>query len=195
MKAGFISTGMTVDGVKEPKGYNDRFDHYVTWCWFWVKEIHEVTTNQEHPLTFIHPDGSQWKCDRHYWCDFGSIPPPLQSIPSLDRSRHRFPYMFHDNSYQEKGLWKRIPEVDKDGNITFMPCWRFQPLTRFECDQLLAIMIQHDIMSTNAVARYSIFTGVRIGGAFAYGKGDWVKRQPKPPTSKIDMSRFPVALA
>lgn len=180
--AGFENTGMTIDGIKQPKGYTERFDHYESWCYFWTKQIYEITSNENHPLMFVDEEKNQWRCDKHYWSDFGSIPPPFQGVPGLDRERHKFPYMFHDNAYQEMGLWKRLKGEEK---------WNFTPLTRMECDLFLCRMIEYDIVPGGVVNRQMILWGVRLGGSRYFGRGDWRKSNTKPP----EQPRFPIALA
>jgi len=185
MKAGFINTGMTIDGVMQKIGYTARFDHYETWGLLWTKEIYEITTSKTHPLTFVDDVGNWWICDRHYWTDFGSIPPPLQSIPSFDRERHKFPYMFHDNSYQEKGLW-----WSQDSGIT----WAFMPMSRLVCDLFLSKMIKYDIRPSNRFDRWLIYNAVRLGGQSGYGHGDY-RVQNIVPEGQIDRKKPPVAFA
>lgn len=185
MNAGFYNTGMVVDGVQQPQGFYARLDHYESWMYFWTKEIYEITTSKVHPLTFVDETGDWWFCDFHYWSDWGSIPPPWQGVPGFDRERHKFPYMFHDNSYQEKGLWR-----SHDENATR----EFVPMTRLECDLFLARAIKYDIIPGGPINIWFILRGVRIGGGREFGKGDWKKRNSTP-TNRIDPMDLPIKFA
>lgn len=167
MAPGFQNTGSTRNGIREPVGYTARYDHSERWCWLWTREIYEITIDRKNPLVYVDEAGAWWMTDRHYTTDFGSIPPPLQSIPGMDRERHRFPYLFHDSAYQEGGLWKSL-----DSGRT----WRFHELARVEADKMLSEMIRHDLEPGGAITRLTIFWGVRLGGVNAYGQGDLAKR-------------------
>jgi hypothetical protein len=163
MKPGFINTGMTIDGVRQPVGYTARFDHSESWGYFWQRQIYEITIDDRNPLAFVDEFGFWWMTDRHYFTDFGSIPPPLQNIPGLDRERHRFPFLFHDSAYQERGLW-RSPDCGEN--------WRFIEMARVEADAFLSKTIRYDIIPGGTINRGSIFWGVRLGGLGHYGRGD-----------------------
>jgi hypothetical protein len=167
LSAGFQNTGMTRNGIREAVGYTARFDHSERWCWFWQRQIYEITIAKHNPLVYVDEAGAWWMTDRHYFTDWGSVPPPLQSIPGLDRERHRFPFLFHDSGYQEGGLWRST-----DSGRT----WLFIELARVEVDKMLAEMIRHDIEPGGTVNRLAIFWGVRLGGAGHFGRGDLAKR-------------------
>lgn len=183
-KPGFLNIGMTINDIQQPLGYKDRFDHYDSWGLFWKKPIYEITIVMNHPLMYRDVNGKLWMTDKHFWTDFGSTPPPMQSIPGLDRELHRFPYLFHDNDYQEKGLW-----CSEDEGKT----WKFVKLSRMQSDLLLYEMVKYDINPGGLCNRISIFAGVRLGGYFNYGKGDYAKKKIKM-KNIIDNTKPPIEI-
>jgi hypothetical protein len=170
--AGFLNTGM----MGQAKGYDERLDHYDRWGWLWEKPIYEITINQSKPLTYIDTNGDLWQPDFHFLTDFGSIPPPLQSVPGLDRERFANAYLFHDSSYTHKGLWM----LNSTGN------YRFVGLERKKCDEMLKEMIRFEMSPGNVVLAGIIYRAVRLFGGSGYGRGDYRGRN-SPPCNTLDL--------
>lgn len=124
----------------------------VSWGYFWKVDEWEYFANPDRPLTYIAPSGLEIQPDKHFFTDFGSIPPPLMAFPSLSRTRFFHSYLFHDSGCRHKGLWMR--------DSCYGP-FTFRKLTRLEMDEWLSIWIgaQHG----NATQRAMIYAGVRIG--------------------------------
>jgi len=180
VKPGFLNTGMN----GQPKGFKHNLDHYEPWGWLWEKPVYEITINKSTPLIYIDLAGYWWRMDDHSFTDYGSIPPPLQSIPGLDRERFARAYMFHDSGYTEKGLWQSAEQGEK---------WRFVSRTRLEMDLMLREMIEFEVVPGNAFLRGAIYRAVRMFGESSYGKGDYRKRSSGPPLS-LDITKPLISL-
>lgn len=193
-KARFINTGFIIDGIQQPRGFECIDKGQVPylkigkWVIAW-KSIYEFKLNEEHPLTWIDTDGTHYRPDRHFITDRMSNPKFSQCI--WQESRFLGP-LFHDSEYCHGGLWYAVPVVDADGMIKFMPEYKFLKTTRFMADCRLARMIRHDPYPGNYLSMAAIWAGVRLGGYFAWNKGD--ERRPKP-KGKIDTSGLPIAFA
>lgn len=71
--------------------------------WWDRRIVFEVTLDPVDPLTYQHPDGYFVQPDRHFYCDFGSVPWPF----SLVVSRYGYPatWQFHDAGCQKHVLY------------------------------------------------------------------------------------------
>lgn len=194
MKPGFYNTGMMVDGVKQLKGFDCAELMQVPYISIGsyvlsYKTIYDVMINPLHPLTFVHPDGTHYRTDRHFQSDRMSNPKCTQWI--WERTRFIGP-IFHDSSYCFKGLWAAIPQVDSKGNITFLPEFRFLEMTRKKADDLLAVMLKYDPTPASRLSIAAIWLGVRIGGWASWGRGDF--RSPPETRNKLDSSKPAILL-
>lgn len=194
MKARFENTGMIVDGVQQPNGYIIDVCSQKSYLHFFVKAVYDFRLVPENPLTYIDAKGIKYQPDRHFQTDQGTIPRAIQWMIQKDRF---LGFYFHDSAYRFGGLyinrpeWKRISYVDKNGNISFLPEYRWQEMTRSEADKLLRDMMQADPCPGNWLTRWSVWAAVRAGGIFAWGRGD--ERQVKP-AAKLDAGKLPVSL-
>lgn len=168
MKAGFINTGMEVEGVRQPKGFDiDPIRIERTWL-LWKKTIYEFKLRPSHPLTFIHPDGRWMQPDRHFETDQGSLPPFLQPIIC---AKDRFiGFYLHDSGYIHGGL-----HVSNDEGKT----WSFQKMSRSEIDSLLVTMMSFDPVPAGFVQMGVVWLGVKMGGWVSFNRGDLRKKGEK----------------
>jgi hypothetical protein len=122
---------------------------------FWTVEIWRYREDPLRPMTYTAPDGTQYRPAPDIETDFGSIPPFLGILPSLGRERFPGPYINHDSSCQDGGLWaRRVGEAE----------FHFVKMPRVQCDRLLRLMVL--AWGGNIMAADAIFSGVRVGAVF-----------------------------
>jgi len=183
--AEFINTGFILNGIQQPKGFHcDEIGQYpyihIGKFVISYKTLYEITVNKDCPVTFIHPSGIQYRMDNHFVSDRMSNPKFTQWI--WEPARFIGP-LFHDSGYCFGGLW-----VSCDNGKNF----RFEKMTRFQVDNLLAVMIKHDPYPGSYLSIAAIWLGVRAGGWTGWKKGD--SRRPKL-TNTIDITKPPIAFA
>jgi hypothetical protein len=137
-----------------------------SWGGLWKVDTWQYFADAKAPLTYCAPDGAKYRPDRHFYLDFGSIPPPLMALPSLSRTRFLWAYIFHDSCYRFGGLWRCGA-----GESEFTFC----EFTRGEADALLWTTIRAS--GGNAWQASLICQGVRLGSRWVqYPSGDSLRR-------------------
>jgi Protein of unknown function (DUF1353). len=109
------------------------------------------------------------KCGR---TDFASTPPPLWSIPFFAPWRFLYSATIHDQGYLHH--WLCINGVHTIVTRRFM-------------DVLLDEMIECEPDAGNRFEAASYYAGVRLGGVFAWGKGDI----PEAPSNRMFTGQLP----
>ena len=158
----------------KPAGYTCEKKTDKSWCFFWDASIWLATMLYPAPLTYVCIDGTQVRTiQTSFYTDFGSIPPPCRSLPSMSADRFLLSYLFHDCAYQtHQALFS------EDG-LNWLP----KQLERPAVDDLLKEMILHEPDPGNAVSANIIWSQVRMwgwnawGSSSAYGMRNAVKRQ------------------
>lgn len=154
-KPGFINSGMEVDGVLQPDGFDInpiRIEPYLfnfKWNPF-TKTIYQFKL-LDPPFTFIHPDSRWIQPGKVFETDQGTVPKIFQPIIPKDRFLGFYP---HDFACRYGYLW-----VSKDNGTT----WNKEYIKRWEADALLEIMVQYDPVPGWWITRKIIKTGVNIG--------------------------------
>lgn len=119
--------------------------------------IYRVTLNLDFPLIFTDSKGITYRPDMCFSSDGGSIPDIIQRLPipfaSLRRDCYKRAYFFHDNAYQNHGIWILNPVANR---------FHFAELDRGTVDNLLRECLQAE--GANSVERSLIYAGVRAGG-------------------------------
>ena len=120
--------------------------------------IWDVCSDKEEPLT-VEIDGVLYRIDYHIKSDLGSVPRSLQRwLPRwFERDRYSQSYIFHDNLYNQHGLW-----------VAVAGGWEFCEFTRAQADEFLykCLLIEG---ASKANAKM-IWLGVRMGGWNPWGK-------------------------
>jgi len=173
---GFLNSGMK----GQPEGFEIRPDHQDKYLLIFKKTIYEFTLNEKNPLIFVHPDGTWYMPDRHFFTDQASIPRVLQTL--VPKDRFIGPYL-HDSCYRHKGLWV---------SRTQGRSWLFDDMLREEADELLRLMCIYDPFPTNRATAFAIWAGCRMGGWYGWGRGD--ERTPEM-KNRIDDTKPPIAFA
>lgn len=157
-----------------PCGYEciKDYDEYWPFSWGpWSKTIWYFELNELTPLMYVREDGVFVKPSIPFYdTDFGSIPIPLRSLPSLNESRFLLGYLFHDNIYRTHWVF-----ASKDQGIS----WSRKDMTRSETDDQLKEMILHDPQPGTLVARNTIWSMVRL-----FGNSPWTSQTDIQPQSK-----------
>jgi hypothetical protein len=174
---GFLNTDMN----GQPHGFDLDPAYQEKYLLFFPKMIYEYEADVKHPLTFVHPDGRQFRPDNHFFTDMGSVPRVLQIL--VPKDRFLLGFILHDSCYRFKGLW-----VSGNNGKSFL----FTELLRAEADELLRLMAIYDPCPGNWLTSSAVWAGVRIGGWYGWGRGD--ERKPKL-KGKIDNTKPPVSFA
>ena len=119
------------------------------------------------PLTWWAANGTFWNTAKEFDTDMGSTPLLCQWIPALQKDRYLLPYMFHDFIYRHKKL---LVSCVNGG----APRERY--IGRGEADQLLREMIASE--GGWFATRWLVWSGVRIGGSFAWKRRTKGAKQP-----------------
>ncbi len=136
------------------------------WGWLWRVDTWQYCADAKAPLTYCQPDGTMIRPDRHFYLDFGSIPPPLAAFPTLSRTRFLGPYIFHDSGYRFGGLWIKTSWEEE---------WTFAEYTRDAADDLLRRQIR--AWGGNEYQAALVYRGVRLGAPWVkYPSGDSLRR-------------------
>ena len=152
----------------------------------WWKAIYDFQLDHTAPLTLVDNDEIRYRPESHYLTDMGSIPrfPPIcQMLVPKDRFLAFYP---HDSGYEFGGLyvnrpeWKRIPVVDKAGNLTWDIEFRFQKMTRREVDDILLMGMECDPIPAWRATMEIVYSQVRWFGAGNFNQRTDVP-QDKPP--------------
>lgn len=176
MSAGFINTG--ING--QPRGYELYEVRQARYFLVFLKAIYEFTLIKKTPLMYCSKSGILYQPDAHFETDQGSLPRVMQFFIQKDRF---LGFLFHDSGYRFRGLW-----TSYNGGRS----WQFVAMLRAEVDALLREMIECDPFPGSVVARWLVWSGVRIGGWIGWDKGD--ERRPRP-RNKIDSDKPPIAFA
>ena len=84
---------------------------------FWKLKLYEFTLDKQAPLTFQHPQGFYIQPDAHVITDYGTIPPPVQTVTGVTGKKYPLSFVFHDSVCRHWGLYfSRTPK----GPYTFV---------------------------------------------------------------------------
>ena len=163
-----------------PCGYECIKDYDENWPFSWgpwSKTVWYFELNEINPLKYIREDGIYVKPSVPFYdTDFGSIPPPLRALPSLNESRFLLGYLFHDNIYRTHWVF-----ASNDQGIT----WARKDMTRSETDSQLNEMILHDPQPGSLVARDTIWGMLKL-----FGNAAWTSQTDIQPKSKAIKDRI-----
>lgn len=162
-RPGFINWRPDDEG--SPCGYSCQKSGDIKWPWNWgpwTKTIWQFDLKYPFPLMYVMVDGT-WlmpssSCFR---TDFGSIPPPLRSLPGLSESRFLLSYLFHDCIYGIKDHWIW---ASLDGGVT----WTIKFVNREWTDNLLRECIANEPTPGGVVVRNTIWKAVRTCGSLSW---------------------------
>ena len=159
---------------EKPTGYTCQKVDDKSWFFFWDASVWQINMLDPNPLTYVCEDGTYIRTiQKNFQSDFGSIPPPCRSLPSMSETRFLLSYLFHDCAYQtHQALFSA------DG-INWLP----KELDRATVDNILKEMIMHEPDPGNVVSANIVWSQVRMwgwsawGANSAYGMKHMVKRQ------------------
>jgi hypothetical protein len=120
----------------------------------WWKAWFHFTLDPVRPMTYVDPNGQQWRTGFHQLTDMASIPRLIQVC--IPKDRFIGPYL-HDYGYRFGGLYRY-------NGISFV----FNPLTRRQLDDMLYLQCLADPMPAWRSTACTIWTGVRAGGWTGY---------------------------
>lgn len=156
MKPGWINTGMIVDGVEQPKGFDIYPIRVETRRLLPDRTIYRFELMPDTPLTFIHPDGRWMQPCKLFETDQGSVPWLMQRWIPKDRF---IAFYLHDSSYLTAYAWTSFDHGET---------WGKQTLTRREADAILKIGTLLDPAPATERQARAIWLGVRLGGWAAW---------------------------
>lgn len=131
-----------------PMGWSETKypDKWSSWFGFRIPLYH-VHLDPENPLTFLDESTlTAYQPDRDFDTDQGSIPLPLQGIPTLQKDKFLLSYLIHDSGCLFKGLYtSRFVWID--GRPVFangINGFVFTKMLRADIDWLLRIMVREE---------------------------------------------------
>ena len=147
-----------------------------SWCWLWKVDIWEYTRTEGAPLTYVCPEGIRWggrelpkgtlmQPDNHFVTDFGSIPPPLEALPSFSRTRFLCSYLLHDSGYKLMGLWVKYP-VDNE----------FKLVCANKADMDMALYYWVRAEGGGCIQSHAIYRAVRVASPWVAYPQDEAKK-------------------
>lgn len=145
-----------------PNGYRDDVVD-VTYSWWSLKlhptVIHRITMHKYNPLTWKGNDHLYYRTNKCYESDLGSTPWVVQWFFPKDQFRDS--YVFHDSWFMEGGIWI---SGEYDGP------YYFRQTSMSMANEFLGEMVQ--AQGATPVQKNAIWTGVKVGGYYAWNKGD-----------------------